>query len=123
MAPGGSAWPCWLLGRGLPSLLRPPASAMSTPLSSLSVWPLSDSWDRVAPAEERDHWTSLKSSKMVLFNHGAPPTFIELFSFSIYSHNTTWASFIELFRCLLYLMYIKVSIYILLRNLVAVLDL
>lgn len=59
-APGCSAWPCWLLlGRGLPSLLRPPASAMSTPLSSLSVWPLSESWDRVAPAWDICHCVSL----------------------------------------------------------------
>lgn len=51
--PGCSRWPCWfLLGRGLPSLLRPPASAISTPLSSLRVWPLSDSWDRVAPGRD-----------------------------------------------------------------------
>lgn len=50
--PGCSAWPCWLLqGRGLPSLLRAPASAMSTPLSSLRVCPLSDSCDRVAPGD------------------------------------------------------------------------
>uniref|UniRef100_A0A3B5QRW6 Uncharacterized protein n=1 Tax=Xiphophorus maculatus TaxID=8083 RepID=A0A3B5QRW6_XIPMA len=32
--------------RGLPSLLTCPDSAMSTPLSSLRVCPLSDSWDR-----------------------------------------------------------------------------
>lgn len=30
--------------------MRAPASAMSTPLSSLRVCPLSDSWDRVPPA-------------------------------------------------------------------------
>lgn len=39
-------------GRGLLSLLRRPDSAMSTPLSSLSVCPLSESWDRVDPAAQ-----------------------------------------------------------------------
>lgn len=39
---GGRVW-------GLLSLLSRPDSLMSTPLSSLSVCPLSDSWDRVAP--------------------------------------------------------------------------
>lgn len=55
--PGGRAWDpdcsrCLcrvLVGRGLPSLLKPPASAISTPLSSLRVWPLSDNWERVVP--------------------------------------------------------------------------
>lgn len=37
-------------GRGLLSLLRRPDSAMSTPLSSLSVCPLSESCDIVDPA-------------------------------------------------------------------------
>ncbi len=51
---------------GLLSLLMCPDSAISTPLSSLRVWPLSDSWDRAPPGSKQAH-TSLLLYQGYLF--------------------------------------------------------
>lgn len=47
-----SRWVLVRAGRGLLSLLTRPDSAMSTPLSSLSVCPLSESWDNAPPTAD-----------------------------------------------------------------------
>lgn len=70
---------------GLLSLLMCPDSAMSTPLSSLRVWPLSDSWDR-APPESKQADVTIRIS--ILFSERSPVFFFFLFSLAF-----TWRAF------------------------------